>query len=286
MKKIIIITILSAICADMTAQTGVAFLLKDTNPAALSVAKTGVENLTAVNALSGNKLYFDASFGWWSPENTDNKLLGLGGYYNFDKLSVGLQGKFNICKPYAMYDMYAQPLGTFSPKEAAVGVDFAYSFLDSWSAGIRANVLVSNLSQYAKAASLGVDASVAYSNNGFTGCFALRNIGPALNYGDFSYKLPSYAALGASYSIAGFTGYAEADYLFADEFMLGVGAEYTVIDLFTFRAGFHYGADAMVPTYVSLGIGAKIRGAQISAAFIPSAQRHGSTCLLGLSYSF
>lgn len=285
MKKTLLYVLLSTLCVNMSAQS-VPFILRNIDPRAIAVASVSTENLAAANALSGKKIDISASYGMWAPESVSGRMIGFGGYGNIGKLSIGLSGRYNMGKEYDMYDEDARPVGTFRPSEMAVGLDLAFKIADPFSAGVRVNYISSTLAETAKAGAVGVDVSVAYKNNGFGAVLAARNLGSQLKYGEKSYKLPSLATLGASYSVSSFVARVEADYVFAGSFMAGVGVEYTLIDIFTFRAGFHYGDAKSVPTFASVGLGINFHGAMLNAAYLPSLSGNPSVLQFSLGYSF
>lgn len=285
MKKISIFILLFAVSTGIAAQS-VPFVVRNVEPRALAVGSVAMENMAAINALSGKKLDISASYGLWAPENYSNSLIGFNGYGNIGKFSVGLFGRYNICKEYDIFDSNAKPLGVFNPNEFEIGASFAYAFAEKFALGARVNYISSILAEAAKGSAVGVDLSFAYKSKGLQLALAARNIGSEIKYGQQSYKLPSLAALGASYSISAFSAYLEADYMFSGSFMGGLGVEYTVIDIFTFRAGFHCGDEKSIPTFVSVGLGINYHGALINATYLPSLSNNGSALLVGLGYSF
>ena len=285
MKKTIVLAILSAICLTAGAQS-LPFLLYNTDPRSLSVASVAREGNAAADALSGRKLDISASYGSWAPETTASSMIGFGGYGNFGRCSAGLSARYKIGNEYEMFGDNAQSLGTFRPGDLAIGASFAYRVADPFSIGLRLNYISSSLAENAKGTAFGADITLAYKKDSFGASLAVRNIGSQISYGASSYNLPALASAAASYTIKSFAAYLEAGYVFSGSFMAGVGAEYTLIDIFTFRAGFHYGDAKSVPTFVSLGLGINFHGAMVNATYLPAIGGNGSAFLVGVGYSF
>ena len=58
-------------------------------------------------------------------------------------------------------------------------------------------------------------------------------------------------------------------YLFAGALGAAAGVEYGFKDMIFARAGFHYGSASLgLPTYASLGLGAKFAGVTLDAAYL------------------
>lgn len=285
MKKTVISALVTAVCLNAGAQS-LPFLLYNTDPYSLAVASVGQEGNAAANALSGRTLDISASYGNWAPETVSSSMIGFNGYGNFGKFSAGLYGKYKIGKEYEVFGDQSQPLGTFRPNDFAIGASFAYRIAEPFSVGVRVNFISSALAETAKGTAFGADITLAYKKNSFGASLAVRNIGSQISYGANSYKLPALASAGATYSVKSFAAYLEAGYVFSGSFMAGAGVEYTLIDIFTFRAGFHYGDAKSVPTFVSLGLGINYHGAMINAAYLPAIGGNGSAILVGVGYSF
>lgn len=285
MKKYVILTFLSSICLNAGAQS-LPFLIYNTDPRALAVASVAREGNAAANALSGKKIDISASYGSWAPETTASSMIGFGGYGNFGKFSAGLSARYKLGKEYEIFGDQSQLLGTFKPNDLAIGASFAYRIADPFSVGVRLNYISSSLAEDAKGTAFGADITLAYKKNSFGASLAVRNIGSQIKYGTSSYNLPALASAAASYTIKSFAAYLEAGYVFSGSFMAGVGAEYTLIDIFTFRAGFHYGDAKSVPTFVSLGLGINFHGAMVNATYLPAIGGNGSALLVGVGYSF
>ena len=97
-----------------------------------------------------------------------------------------------------------------------------------------------------------------------------------------------YIRAGGSMSLAGITASAEVDYLLSGALMASLGAEYWFLnDHLGVRAGYHYGdAAKAIPSYASLGLGAKFAGISFDFAYLLGSSAIGGSLCFGLGYSF
>ena len=69
--------------------------------------------------------------------------------------------------------------------------------------------------------------------------------------------------------------------------MLGIGLEYCIQDIVSLRGGFHYGDPAQaLPTFASLGVGAKFAGVHLDLSFLTASKTIGNSLMVGLGYAF
>ena len=75
--------------------------------------------------------------------------------------------------------------------------------------------------------------------------------------------------------------------LFFGALMAAVGVEYGFADMVFARAGFHYGDPAKaLPTFASVGIGAKFIGIRLDASYVFLSETLGNSFLVSLGYAF
>ena len=87
--------------------------------------------------------------------------------------------------------------------------------------------------------------------------------------------------------IEGLKAAAEFAYLFEGAFGASLGAEYCYADIVSARAGYHLGSkDKGLPSYASIGLGAKYFGVGLNLAYLLASDTIGGSFLAGLSYSF
>lgn len=281
MKKIISITFFILSAATLFAQGGSALLIpSDTRAIAM-----GVSELQPAAQKRGAQAFF----GMWAPKTANNTISGLEAFYRLnDKLFFTLDGCSLVDKPYTVYNEQGAPSKTFTPFDFIIGLGAAYSISDRISVGAKAHILSSKIAPEINGSAFCADISAEYQTELFSAGLAIRNLGTKLDYGAGGYPLPSLVALGGTVSpIQDLTAVLEVDYLFSGALMAGLGVEYTFIDMVSVRGGFHYGdAEKALPTYASLGLGAKFAGIRLDAAFLTASETLGNTFLIGVGYSF
>lgn len=285
MKRTILTILLSAACVGATAQS-VPFILTGTDPRSFAMATVGTENLPAGNVLSGKTLEMGAAYGNTIPRNAWKGDITFSGYGNTGPISTGIFGHIHPGRRYEAFNDRAVSEGGYTTGEIALGANAAFMFPSHFSVGVGVTIISSTLSDSAKGSGMGFDISGAYSTGGLIAELALRNLGSGIKYGRDKYALPSLAVAGASYRAGGFNARAELGYYLSGALMAGAGVEQTLWETVSLRAGFHYGDEAHVPTYVSLGLGVRIAGVRLDLTCLPPIRSRVTTLAGGLGYSF
>ncbi len=227
--------------------------------------------------------------GIWAPRSASSTVLALDGYMIVDeKLVLGLEGRDFIDRPYNVSDKMGGVTGTFKPYDLFLSLYGAYRISGALGAGLKLTSVTSDISPKAKGSAFCGDVWVRYGGSGWSASVEGRNLGGKINYGGGDYALPALAAVCGDWSpLHGLTLAAEADYLFSGAFMAGAGAEYCFADIAYARAGFHYGdASGALPTFASLGLGARYAGAFLDAGVLLLSQTLGTSFLVTLGYGF
>ena len=282
---------------QLSAQS-MSFLNINPDAAASAVANTAVarpadayaiQNNTAAAALSESRMAVSAGYAIWQPKAIKTGVVSAAGFYRIgEKFAIAADLK-NFTEPeYQIASADGRSAGMFAPKEIAAALGVSYKIGDSFSIGLNAKFANSVLAETAKASTVAADVSLAYAKNGFQAGLAVANIGGKVKYGEGDgYALPTIVRAGAAYSIVGLTASAEIDYLLSGGFMAGLGAEYWIVDIVAVRAGFHYGdPEKAIPTYASVGLGAKFSGVSLNATYLLASKTIGGTLMFGLGYSF
>lgn len=299
MKKIYISILLMAVCSLAYAQA-LPSLLVNSDPVTMGAGGTStlgsnlhpLQNYAAAAALEDYKL--SAGLGWcsWQPDAGSQKMLaGAASYKISEKLFVALDYKSFKYPSYKTVNnsgTTSQTVSSFSPKESAVALGAGYAIMPGLSAAITLRMASSALSKDAKASAFGMDLSAAYAKDNLRAALAICNLGGKVNFGEGDYKQPALLKAGASYeALEGLKAGAELTYLFEGAFAASLGAEYCWKDIVSARAGYHYGAkDLGIPSYASVGLGAKYFGVQFNAAYLLASETLGGSLLIGLGYSF
>lgn len=283
MKKLII-TIVAALVGISSYGQAVPFVNIPGNAGQLGVAGATVADYVK----DGGDIR--ATYGSWAPKNIGSKVFGVDAAFKFGKVGFSIDGKFFNDPEMITYDDQGVSTGKFSPKESYFGAGFSYWIADAFSIGAKARLISSNLYKDAKANAFAADVELKYVKNGFSAGAAVCNLGGKVKYGTSSTEnsLPTIAKVGAKYRFEfGLSGAAEADYLFAGGLMAALGLEYSIKEIGFVRLGYHYGNETKaIPSYVSAGLGVKIKGICLDAAYLLGSKTLGNTLMISLGYSF
>lgn len=269
----------------------------------LSLAGVGVcapggayslENNVAAMSLAEKRLHAGAAFGKWQPSYSANSLVSAGATFKAtDDLAVGLfVKKFG----YQSYNIVTESGsvsrdGSFTPKEFNAAIGLSYRIVPCLSVGVTAKIVKSSLSADAEGTAFGADVGAYFSRNAIRAGLSVNNLGTKMRYGDDSHALPAMLKAGAGYDLdlgsSRLAFSAEADYLFAGAFMAGAAVQYDWSDWLFVRCGYHYGDRAeAIPSYASAGIGVKVFGVSLDAAWLFASEILRNSFALSLGYSF
>src|SRR5574344_25599 len=247
-----------------------------------------VENKPAAMSLAAGKMSFAASYGLWAPSLINDRIIGAGGFYRVtDKLAFGILFKDIMGRQYDISSDAGVVTGTFSPSGIVAGIGLSYRLADFVSVGINGRYASSSISESMKGSTFVAYVTASSYKGDFNASLGICNLGPSINYGAGGYKLPSLARAGAAYSIAGLTASLEADCFFSGAFNAALGLEYNLSGIAFLRAGYHYGNNSnTLPSFASAGLGIKLSGFELNAAYLFGSESLGSTMMFGLGYSF
>lgn len=262
---------------------------------ALDANAFALYNNPAAMALSGNKLAVAASYGLWMPSAGDGKLFSASGFGKItDKAAIGISGRFITHLPYDITNDRGVVTSSYTPREYAIEAGAAYKIW-RFSLGVAFRFIGSDMGAEKPGAAFGADLALMYKTKTLSLAAAISNIGTKISYGDsVSYTLPMMLKIGGAYNIRFLENHrislgVEGDYLFNKGFMLGVGTEYSFKEYGFFRLGYHYGdREKAVPSYASIGLGGKIKGVSLNAAYLIAfgSSPMKNTLSLSLGYEF
>lgn len=288
MKKYAIFVLSCLLCmAEASAQNmqflGICSDAASSATAAASVAAKAdayaADHNPASMALSQARFATALSYGLWQPSLAGTSILSASMFTRIgERMAVSADFKDLLYKPYDLVTSDGKVSGSFGPSELAVGLGFAYAISDGLALGARARFASSSIAPEAKASAPAFDLAVMYASGGLRAGLNVSNIGGK--------TVPMSVRAGAAYDISIVTVSAEADYLLAGAVMAGIGAEVRPIKEIALRAGYHYGdATKAIPSYLSLGAGARFAGVSLDAAYLMSGNLGGSL-MATLGYSF
>lgn len=262
-------------------------------------------NNAAAMSLGENKSKIGVNYLQWQPDGTNNGLISGAAYYKFNKLAIGIGGNSFSYQEYDIYSGNGASSSSFKPSEMVLNLGISYRIISNLSIGVNAKYISSKLASdefiedYKNGMSAAFDLSVMYKLGRLNIAAMATNLGSKISYGTTSafgsYDLPAAVKCGASYAMgvgsnSSLTGSLEAGYLlYANGIAAGLGAEYAFKDMVFVRAGYHVGDEnATIPSYASFGIGAKLFGFNLDAAYLlaGSGSPLKNTLSIGLGVGF
>lgn len=226
-------------------------------------------------ALGDQKMAVEASYGIWQPKGINDGVVSISGYgLIIGKFAIGLNGKYMLHKPFDIISDNGTIRDKFTPTDMSIDLAMAYKIINGLSVGVNVRYISSKLYEEASGAAVAADVSISYRLKGLRLAVAATNLGSKINYGYSPYNLPAMAKLGVGYSLDinpknVISLHAEGDYLlYKKGFMAGIGAEYAYNDMLSARVGYHYGDSKSIPSFASAGIGVKIIGITLNAAYV------------------
>lgn len=240
---------------------------------------------------------FDAAFSFqsWAPDleakTTD---LSLGLSYKFsDKFGATLGFARDGGKSFTGVDDSGNELDSFTPSNMMLGGGLGWRFAEKFSVGANFRYLSQKLAEGVDCSTFGVDVMAMGRFSDFTAALGVKNIGGSVDSEDGdSYDIPSSVVAAASWRKVfsedhGLEADLDLDYFLSGNFTAAFGAEYGWKDMLFLRAGYHYGADkAVLPSFATVGLGAKFKGVRLDFAYLTANDDIGGGLTLGLGFSF
>lgn len=307
MKNIIkYITLISLFLIPVASQAqALPFVAADMDALSLSKAGANVTETSSVAnsaftnaaAIPFSEAGADIALGYtlWQPGAAKANVLNVAGAYNIkEKFGVAVGFRYGMNPAYSVADPSGASTATFRPSDIQANVGFAWRFLPYLSAGVNVGYASSTI---AKGHSYGAVTSDIFVMSGFSDfkvALGVSNLGSKVKSASgAAFSLPASVTLGAGYDNVfakkhGVNAQLDADYYFAGSFAVALGAAYTYDDLVSVRAGYRYGADSVLPSFASVGVGAKYFGIRLDLTYLIATGDSPlkNTLAVGLGYSF
>lgn len=289
MRKIFLSLIVCILSVSLFGQS-VAFLNINTDARSLGLAGSAValdgSAFAADNNIASLGSGVGVSYTMWQPKVAGSSIISAGAGYTFGKLSIGLDFKNFSQKEIAVTSSNGQNKGLFKPSDMAIGLGAAYH-LDNLSFGLNAKFVNSKLGADFKASAVAFDLGVRYSKDALSAGIAVNNLGGKVKYDETPYALPSILKAGAAYKLSDLLLSAQFDMCFKSGMGFSLGAEYGFKDMLFARAGYRYGNGInALPSFASVGLGAKFVGINIDITYLLASPGLANTLMFGLGYSF
>lgn len=274
-KLIAIVAFACLAVPDMRAQVqGVAmsFIETDRNPVTSAMAGASVlRSYEATDVL--------LSYCSWDKSSTQY-FNALANVVAGEKLLVRANGTYGIGSPYEVTSGISSSSVSFSPSEMSFGASAMYRVIPALSVEAGVKYASTKLSPDASYNAFAADVLLRGYFSGFSAAAGVINIGSKAG----GYSIPSAAVLAVAYDNGPGSKHrirpeVDAKYYFAGVFGVSAGIDYTLKDMISVRAGYHFGG--VVANHASVGLGFKIKGIHLDASYL-----FNNTFCAGLGYSF
>lgn len=289
MKELIKIVAAAALLALSTPLEAQVFntLIRDVDPAAAGIAGASVaqkanayalDNNPAAMSFSADKISLAAGYAILQPSSVKMGTLSFSSLFKLsEKLALGASIKRGAYNPYPITSEEGRSTTEYTPSELSLSLGGSYLILKGLSAGVKLNYASIGLSPDAKYNVFSGDLGITYATESLTVAANARNLGSQV----------MDLRAGASYTLSFLTAYAQGEYLAGAGMMGALGLQYSFKDILFVRAGGHLGnAEKAIPSYASLGLGAKIKGITFDAAALLGTRSETGTLLFSAGYSF
>ena len=235
-----------------------------------------------------------ASFQGWAPNGEKSTNIAFGAAMKAgSRLGFSLGGVYQGGEPYDVSDATGTVTGNFKPKDIVVGGGLGCRLTDNLSAGANVRYASMSLATDASISAVAADVFLACRLSDLSLAAGVSSIGSSVtsSTGE-SFSLPASVTFGADYSrtfsdIHGIELALDADYFLKGSFSAAFGAQYSFKDMIFARAGYHLGTGSCVlPSFMTVGLGAKFVGINIDFAYLTANDVIGNTLTVGLGYSF
>jgi opacity protein-like surface antigen len=235
----------------------------------------------AANSLDSSKLNISLSYRPWLSSSSDSYDLGSfsAAYAINSKHHISIGARKYSYPSYLVTDDNGNSSGEYSPEESSIGLGYAYRLSDKTAISATINYISSDLADAYDANTFSIDLGFKSSYKNISYGLMVRNLGPELDFGDYSVELPTSLTAGISYSKLlamnhKFTASSDASYIStADDesgFANGLGLEYQYKERLALRTGYYHVDDAIGLDYFSLGCGTKLGGFSFDFAWLLS----------------
>ncbi len=288
LKTLLLISLCIALHSPVFAQAG-SFLSIPLDSKSISMGNTyaasannhSIFSNLAANSFSDSKLDINLSYRPWMTESSDSYHIGSysASYAINSKHHISIGGINYQYPSYLVTDENGNESGKYSPKEHSIGLGYAYRLSDKTAISATIHYVSSDLADAYNANTFSIDLGFKSSYKNVNYGFMLRNLGPELDFGVYSAKLPASVTAGISYSklVAinhQLTASSDASYIStADDesgFSTGLGLEYQYKERLALRTGYYHVDESIGLDYFAVGCGTKLGGFSFDFAWLLS----------------
>lgn len=265
----------SSVAMGVMASGNAAFAADGNTSAAVFVPKSVNVGVSAIN---------------WAPDGTFVRSGCAGATFRTSRVGIVLGARLNEGQPYTAYNSNWQPVGEFQPCNVFISAGAAVRITEHLALGATGRYVSSSIGQDCNATAFSGDISITWQGRAFQASASVCNMGTPVRYVENGTMgiLPRMARAGAHADLWGCLRIGgELDCVLNDgNIMFTAGAQYSLMDVFFLRAGYHYGnSAAVIPEYATVGAAIRIRGVELGAAWLTASEILGNSFLFSLTIS-
>lgn len=239
-----------------------------------STSGTAFSNVAAV-PFSDQDADMGIGYAMWAPDGVSSNIISIGGSYNMkQKLGVAAGISYGMNPAYDIIDGTGTVTGQFKPSDIQLSAGVSYRFLPFLSIGANVGYATSKLSVDASYGSLVADVFLMSKSGGFKVAAGVSELGTGVTSASGAkFAIPTAASIGLGYDASfgkknSIELLADADYYFKGGIAAALGACYCYNKLISIRAGYRYGGESILPSFISLGAGVHYAGIKLDLAYL------------------
>lgn len=285
-------------------EEGLPFVRIDRNPVSAGMGFAGAASGTepayssfrnsSVIPFSAERMSAGVSGQMWAPDGVKSTNFNFGAAAKVgNRFGVSIGAAYQTGEEYSVMTDNGVSKGTFKPNEMIVNAGVGFLIMENLSAGANVRFASQKLSEDNSYSAIAADAFLTYRLEDLNITAGVSNIGSSVKSeaGD-SFKFPSSATIGVDWELTlseahGIRLSSDTDYFFSGNVTVAVGAEYSFKNMLFARAGYHLGTEnAVLPSFATIGLGAKFLGISLDIAYLTANDILGNTLTFGLGYQF
>jgi len=247
---------------------------------------------SAVIPFSSKTLDIQAAFQNWAPKGAKTTNVDFGaGWKISENFGLALGFAYDMGAEYELFGSTGSSKGTFKPTDVVVNLGAGFKFTDKLGAGVNVRYASEKLAESSSYTAFGGDVFLMFKTGDIGVTAGVSNLGSSVKSGKNTWSIPAAGNVAVNYSKSFAEKHAvdlnvDGQYYLKGGLGVAFGGQYAFNDMVFIRAGYHYGsADAVLPSYATLGAGVKFAGVRLDLAYL-AGDVLGNTIAIGIGYSF
>jgi len=235
-----------------------------------------------------------ASYTMWAPSAQRADRVAVGAAYHSQKaVSFAIGANYAKGPSYDVINEDGRSAGTFGTSDMLVGAGMGLRLGENVSLGANAFYARENMYIDGSLSAILADISLLYRIGDLRLNAGIAHLGSSVEDNDGkTFSAPASARVAAGYRISFAESHAidflaDADVFFTGAVSAAAALQYSLNGMLFFRGGYHLGtAGCPLPSYLSLGVGAKVAGIRFDVAYLTASTTVGNTLSLSIGYGF